>query len=238
MTFDATAIPDSTSPQGAKPVVSMLVYPGLTMLDMVGPQTALAPVMDVQLVAKTLDAITSDTGITMNPDIDFAHAPADVDVLFVPGGEGTAAAMDDDTLAYLADRGSRAKYVTSVCSGSLLLGAAGLLKGYRAGCHWSALHLLESFGAEPSKDRVVIDRNRITGGGVTAGIDFGLTLVAEMISEDAARLSQLMMEYSPEPPFDSGTPDAAPAELVAQARTFTQPVNDAIARATESLRPW
>jgi transcriptional regulator GlxA family with amidase domain len=226
MTFDA---------QNAKPLVAMLVFPGLTMLDMVGPQTALAPVMNIQLVARTLDAITSDTGIIMSPDIDFAHAPANVDVLFVPGGGGTAAAMDDDTLAYLADRGSRATYVTSVCTGSLLLGAAGLLKGYRAGCHWAALHLLEAFGAEPSKERVVIDRNRITGGGVTAGIDFGLTLLAEMISEDAARLSQLMMEYNPEPPFDSGTPDAVPAELVTQVRAFTQPGNDAIAWTAASL---
>jgi putative intracellular protease/amidase len=154
-----------------RPVALMLLYPELTLLDLIGPHTALAPAMDVHLVAETLDEVVSDTGVAIRPTTTLAGAPRDVDVLFVPGGPGTVAMMSDvEVLDFLADRGPRARYVTSVCSGSLILGAAGLLEGYRAGCHWTALDLLPLFGAQPSEDRVVTDRNRVTGGGVTAGI--------------------------------------------------------------------
>ncbi len=142
---------------------------------------------------------------------------------------------DVEVLDFLADRGPRARYVTSVCSGSLILGAAGLLEGYRAGCHWTALDLLPLFGAQPSEDRVVTDRNRVTGGGVTAGIDFGLTLLAQMFGEDTAKLSQLAMEYDPKPPFDSGSPRVADPAHVALIRQMTAPVNDAAAQAAGRL---
>jgi len=142
---------------------------------------------------------------------------------------------DVEVLGFLADRGSRARYVTSVCSGSLILGAAGLLDGYRAGCHWTALDLLSLFGAQPSQDRVVTDRNRVTGGGVTAGIDFGLTLLAQMFGEDTAKLSQLAMEYDPKPPFDSGSPRVADPTHVALIRQMTAPLNDAVTQAAGRL---
>jgi cyclohexyl-isocyanide hydratase len=127
---------------------------------------------------------------------------------------------DAETLAFLADRGSTAKYVTSVCSGSLLLGAAGLLKGYKATSHWAARDGLSAFGAIPTDARVVVDRNRITGGGVTAGIDFGLVILAKLRGEDAAKLTQLAMEYDPEPPFQAGSPKTAGPAIVEQAMSF------------------
>ncbi len=219
-----------------RPVALMLLYPELTLLDLIGPHTALAPAMDVHLVAETLDEVVSDTGVAIRPTTTLAGAPRDVDVLFVPGGPGTVAMMSDvEVLDFLADRGPRARYVTSVCSGSLILGAAGLLEGYRAGCHWTALDLLPLFGAQPSEDRVVTDRNRVTGGGVTAGIDFGLTLLAQMFGEDTAKLSQLAMEYDPKPPFDSGSPRVADPAHVALIRQMTAPVNDAAAQAAGRL---
>ncbi len=211
-----------------RPVVVMVLYPGFTLLDLVGPHAALHAVMEVRLVARTLDPVVSDSGVAMQPTHTFADVPAGCDVLFVPGGAGTAEAIADHaTVDYLARTGADARYVTSVCSGSLVLGAAGLLKGYRAGCHWSALELLASVGAEPVAERVVVDRNRMTGGGVTAGLDFGLTLLAQMVGEDTARLTQLMMEYDPEPPFDSGSPATATPELVGAVRAMVQPVNAA-----------
>jgi cyclohexyl-isocyanide hydratase len=127
---------------------------------------------------------------------------------------------DADVLEFLADRAPKSRYVTSVCSGSLLLGAAGLLKGYKATSHWAARELLKGFGAEPVEARVVVDRNRITGGGVTAGIDFGLVLLAKLRGEEAARMTQLAMEYHPEPPFNSGSPKTAGTETVQQAMSF------------------
>jgi len=139
----------------------------------------------------------------------------------VPGGIGQQAwGGDQDVLAFLADRGSRAEYVTSVCGGSIFLGAAGLLQGYKATCHWSAREALRTFGAEPVEARVVVDRNRITGGGVTAGIDFGLVLLAKLRGDEAAKLTQLAMEYAPEPPFDAGSPRTAGPALVEQAMSL------------------
>jgi cyclohexyl-isocyanide hydratase len=146
----------------------------------------------------------------------FADCPRDLDVLFVPGGFGTNEAMkDQETVAFLARVGATARYVTSVCSGSLLLGVAGLLDGYRAATHWACYEALEATGAEAARARVVVDRNRITGGGVTAGIDFGLTLLAELRDEQTAKMTQLAMEYDPEPPYDTGTPTAAGPVLTA-----------------------
>lgn len=197
--------------------IAMLMYPGMTVMDLIGPHSMFAGMMGatIHLVAKTLDPVTSDAGVTITPTATFETCPRDLTVLFTPGGtDGTlAAAVDPATLAFMADRGARATYVTSVCSGSLILGKAGLLKGYRATSHWSCRDALAGFGAIPTEARVVRDRNRITGAGVTAGLDFGLTMVAEMRDRTYAECCQLMGEYDPDPPFHAGSLKTAPPEV-------------------------
>ena len=197
--------------------IAMLMYPGMTVLDLIGPQAMFGALMGakVLLVAKSLDPVTSDAGVTIIPTATFETCPRDLTVLFTPGGtDGTlAAAVDPETRAFMADRGARAKYVTSVCSGSLILGAAGLLKGYKATSHWSVRDALAGFGAIPTDARVVCDRNRITGAGVTAGLDFGLTMVAELRDRTYAECVQLMGEYDPDPPFNAGSMKTASAEV-------------------------
>lgn len=210
------------SSHGPRHQVGMLLYPGLTLLDLIGPQTTLSEVMDVHLLWKTRDRpIVTDTGISLFPTMTLTECPPHLDVLFVPGGPGMVEVMrDQEVLGFLRERGASSTWVTSVCSGSVILGAAGLLAGYRATSHWAALDLLPIVGAQPVAERVVIDRNRITAGGVTAGIDFGLGLVAQMLGDDVARSVQLGMEYDPHPPFDAGSPsrpEASP-ELVARVR--------------------
>ena len=199
--------------------IAMLMYPGMTVMDLIGPQSMFGALMGakVLLVAKSLDPVTSDAGVTIIPTATFETCPRDLTVLFTPGGtDGTlAAAADPQTRAFMADRGSRAKYVTSVCSGSLILGAAGLLKGYKATSHWSVRHVLAGFGAIPTDARVVRDRNRVTGAGVTAGLDFGLTMVAELRDRTYAECCQLMSEYDPHPPFNAGSMRTAPANVKA-----------------------
>jgi len=199
--------------------IAMLMYPGMTVMDLIGPQSMLGALMGakVYLVAKTLDPVTSDGGVTIVPNATLKTCPRDLTVLFTPGGtDGTlAVARDPEMLAFMADRGARAKYITSVCSGSLILGAAGLLKGYRATSHWSVRHVLSGFGAIPTEARVVRDRNRITGAGVTAGLDFGLTMLGELRGRFYAECCQLMAEYDPEPPFHAGSMKTASAEVKA-----------------------
>lgn len=172
---------------------------------------------DVQLVWKDKTPVSTDVRIPFTATQTFDECPKDLDVLFVPGGIlGTVDCMNDlDVCAFLADRGSRAKWVTSVCTGGLIIAAAGLLKGYDATAYWPVADLLPLMGARHVDKRVVRDRNRMTGGGVTAGIDFALTLAAEMRGEEAARRAQLIIEYSPEPPFANGTPREAGPERVA-----------------------
>jgi transcriptional regulator GlxA family with amidase domain len=198
----------------SRPEIAMLLYPGLNFLDLIGPHTILASVANVHLVWKNLDLLTVDSGVAIKPTTSMEDSPRNLDVLFVGGGPGLVDAMQDRAcLDYLADRGSRAKYVTSVCTGSMLLGAAGLLDGYQATSHWAYRDLLPLFGAVPTKQRVVIDRNRITGGGVTAGIDFGFTLLSVLVGENRAKAIQLANEYDPHPPFDAGTPERAGAQI-------------------------
>lgn len=196
--------------------IAMLLYPGFTALDLVGPQYMLANLMGatVHLVAKTREPVTSDTKLTIVPTVSYEDCPRDLDILFVPGGSsGTLEAMKDAaTVDFIADRGGRAKYVTSVCTGSLLLGMAKLLDGYKATSHWIARDLLPLFGAVPVKDRYVIDRNRITGAGVTAGLDFGLAITEMRRGRDYAEAVQLLAEYDPAPPFNAGTPERAHAK--------------------------
>lgn len=197
--------------------IAMLMYPGMTVMDLIGPQSMFGALMGakIHLVAKSLDPVTSDAGVTIIPNATFDTCPRDLTVLFAPGGtDGTlAAAKDPVTRDFIADRGARAKYVTSVCSGSLILGAAGLLKGYKATSHWSVRDVLAGFGAIPTNARVVRDRNRVTGAGVTAGLDFGLTMVAELRDRTYAECCQLMSEYDPHPPFNAGSMKTAPAAV-------------------------
>jgi putative intracellular protease/amidase len=197
-------------------VIAQLIYPNMTALDLVGPHYMFSLLMGakVHLVAKTPEPVTSDLGLTITPTATFEQCPQDLTVLFAPGGTGVlSAAGDSQTRAFIADRGARAKYVTSVCTGSLILGAAGLLKGYRATSHWAARDLLADFDAIPTDHRVVRDRNRITGAGVTSGLDFGLTMVSELRDPFYAECAQLLAEYDPHPPFDSGSMHRAPVKV-------------------------
>lgn len=224
-----------------RPVIAMLLYPGLTPLDLVAPHAALAPHADVHLVWKDLVPVASDVGMLITPTATLDNCPVALDVLFVPGGRDQAAVAEDETiLKFLESRAASARYVTSVCGGSLILGAAGLLIGYRAATHWTGRHTLAAFGAENVNERVVIDRNRITGGGVTAGLDFGLILLAQLLGEDVARATQLMLEYDPKPPFSTGSPEAAGPELTAMVRHLTRETAEAMDRAAETVtaRGW
>ena len=200
--------------------IAMLVYPGMTPLDMLGPlQTWSAwPGADIQIVWKTTDPVMTDTGMAVVPTHSFADSFEAPDILFAPGGlVPTFELMSDEaTMTYLRERGAKARWITSVCTGAMLLGSAGLLKGYKATTHWAAHDRLEALGAIPTQGRYVIDRNRATGGGVTAGIDFGLALMAQIAGEDLAKVVQLSLEYSPQPPFQSGTPAEASAATLKQ----------------------
>jgi cyclohexyl-isocyanide hydratase len=197
--------------------IGILFFPNVTQLDAMGPAQVLSrvPGAKMHIIWKSRDPVTTDSGFAVLPTTTFADCPQ-LDVICVPGGMGQAALMnDEETLAFLRRQAGGARYITSVCTGSLVLAAAGLLKGYRSACHWSVRDELAAFGATPVAERVVRDRNRLSGGGVTAGIDFGLTLAAELAGEQVAKAIQLMMEYDPKPPFDSGSPEKAGPELVA-----------------------
>ncbi len=205
----------------SKPLnVGFLLYPYLTQLDLTGPAQVFAAASNtkIHLVWKDTAPVQSDAGIQLLPTCTFETCPA-LDVLCVPGGPGQGKWMQDvQVLSWLSSQGQSATWVTSVCSGSLLLGAAGLLKGYRAASHWNYREYLSHFGAQSDEARVVRDRNRITGGGVTAGIDMALTVLAEMCGEEEAKQVQLLLEYAPQPPFDCGRPELATKELVGLVR--------------------
>ena len=201
-------------------VIGMVLFRRLTQLDLTGPFEVFArlPNTQVHLVAHSLDPVVTDRGLTILPTITFDACPQ-LDVVFVPGGPGQQDVMEDEAvLGFLRRQAGGAQYLTSVCTGSLVLGAAGLLKGYRSACHWAWRDMLADFGAIPVAERVVRDRNRISGGGVTAGIDFGLTVAAELAGEEIAKSIQLMLEYDPQPPFDSGSPEKAGPERVQRLR--------------------
>jgi len=196
--------------------IGMVIFPNLTQLDLTGPYEVFGRLPDtkVLLIAERLQPVKSDNGLLLAPDTTFETA-VQVDVLFVPGGRGIFDAMQNKKLtSFLQRQAENAKYVTSVCTGSLVLAAAGLLNGYKATTHWLSLDLLKLFDVEVVEERVVIDRNRITGGGVTAGIDFGLHVVSKLFNEDVAKEVQLMMEYNPAPPFNAGSPKTADEKIV------------------------
>jgi cyclohexyl-isocyanide hydratase len=203
----------------SKPLqIGILIFPNVTQLDFTGPLQVFSslPNTTVHLIWKRIEPVTSDTVLTMTPTVSFADCPQ-LDVICVPGGAGTDDMVnDEEMLQFLRGQATGAKYVTSVCTGSLVLGAAGLLRGYKATTHWTAMEYLGPYGALPTKTRVCVDRNRVTGGGVTAGIDFALTLVSVMVDRQTAEAIQLRLEYNPAPPFTSGSPDTAPPEILAR----------------------
>jgi len=205
--------------------IGLLLYPHLTQLDLTGPFEvfARAPNASVHLIWKTLDPVVSDRGLAIVPSATFTTCPT-LDVICVPGGPGQIALMEDaDTLNFIRRKSAEASLITSVCTGSLILGAAGLLKGRKATCHWASLQQLALLGAEPVSERVVRDGNLITGAGVTSGIDFALSVVAALYGDEAAQAIQLHMEYDPEPPFVCGSPRVAAKELVEKASAEIAP---------------
>lgn len=204
--------------------IAFLLYPNVTQLDLTGPAQVLSRLGNARLdlVAKTRDPVATDAQFALLPTASFDEVRR-TDILCVPGGFGTVAAMEDaETLAWIRDVAGTAQWITSVCTGSLILAAAGLLTGYRAACHWASRDQLAWFGAEPVAERVVFDRNRVSGGGVTAGIDFALALTAAIRGEEHAKFVQLSLEYDPAPPFDSGSPENADAATIASYRAMVE----------------
>jgi cyclohexyl-isocyanide hydratase len=211
-----------------KHIIGLVFYPGMTSLDMVGPHQVFSALPGVELhrIWKTLDPITTDDGLVIVPDTTFANCPS-LDVICVGGGLEQRAVVDDpEVLEFLRKQGSTAKFITSVCGGSEFLAKAGLLQGYRAATHWGMREQLAKLGVEVGTERVVVDRNRITGGGVTAGIDFGLTIASILYGKETAEIVQLLLEYNPAPPFDTGSPEKAGPELVNKAVLFMQQLSN------------
>jgi cyclohexyl-isocyanide hydratase len=222
--------------------IGLVLFPKLTQLDLTGPLQVFSgvPGAVVHLLWKRIEPIPTDSVLTLMPTMTFADCPQ-LDVVCVPGGAGINEAVnDEEVLDFLRRQAEGARYITSVCTGSLVLGAAGLLDGYRAATHWSARDYLAPFGATVSTERVCVDRNRVTGGGVTAGIDFALTLVSILIDRPTAETIQLGIEYNPAPPFNAGSPETAPANVLARARerigASQQRRSDAVARAAARLK--
>ncbi len=220
--------------------IGLIVFPGMTQLDATGPLQVFTsiqifapdPGVQVHLLWKDLEPVPTDAVMTLTPTMTFADCPQ-LDVICVPGGQGTDALVTDpEVVDFVRRQGEKAAWVTSVCTGALVLGAAGLLEGYRAATHWTSMHHLEELGAIPTHERVVVDRNRVTGGGVTAGIDFALTLVAELVDRPTAEVIQLRMEYNPAPPFGAGHPSTAPAEVVTR---YTERVAPNMAQRAEAV---
>ena len=214
--------------------IGFVIFPKVTQLDMTGPLQVFSslPGAKVHLIWKRIEPVASDSVLTLTPTTTFADCPQ-LDVICVPGGAGTDDMVnDEEMLDFLRRQADGAKYITSVCTGSLVLGAAGLLRGYNATTHWTAMEFLGEFGAVPTKSRVVVDRNRVTGGGVTAGIDFALTLVSILVDRPTAEAIQLRLEYNPAPPFNAGSPDTAPAEILALMKAKIAP---GLARRSEAI---
>ena len=224
-----------TSPDALS--VGLILFEGVTQLDFTGPYEVFSrmPGAKVHLVAESMAPIRTEFGLTVSPDTTFDGAPP-LDVICVPGGWGVNAQLENPAIAkFLGTRAPSARYVTSVCTGALLLGAAGLLDGYRATTHWMSVGFLRRFGATHVDQRVVIDRNRITGGGVTAGIDLALVIAAELYGEATSQTIQLAIEYQPAPPFNSGSPHSAPAEIRDRVLAAARPGLDARRSAIERI---
>ena len=209
-------------------LVQALIFPGFTTLDLIGALQPLSqiPGTDVEIVAHKPGPVTNDTASPIVASHDFETAASAPDVMLVPGGGTPSVDVLEHapTISFVADRGARAGWLVSACTGSLLYGQAGLLKGYRAATHWSVMHTLDAFGAIPVNERVVIDRNRCTGGGVTAGVDIGLTVVGQLAGEEVAKVIELVLEYNPAPPFGTGHPSIADPATLEVARTRAEAI--------------
>lgn len=215
--------------------IAMLLFPGVTQLDLTGPHEVFARLRGVRVetVWKVAGPVRSGSGLTLLAERSFDEVQG-ADLLCIPGGPGHIELLSDDTvLDWVRRIAAEARWVTSVCTGALVLGAAGLLRGYRATTYWASLPNLAPFGATPVAERVVFDRNRVTGGGVTSGIDFALQIIARLWGPDTARMAQLSLEYDPQPPFPGGSPQTTPPALVAR---MTTAMADYQARAAEAVR--
>ena len=208
--------------------IGMLIFPGVTAIDYVGPSDLLARIPDakLRLIWKHMDAIQTDLGWDIRATDNFDDC-GQLDMLVVPGGPGIGDLLtDEETLQFLKKQAAGAKWIVGICTGPLVLGAAGLLSGYSATCHWASHELLTHVGANPVKERVVVDRNRITGAGMTSGLDCALHAIALATSPEVAKGIQLFAEYDPQPPFDSGAPHKAAPALVQSMTEKIQPILD------------
>ncbi|MGV2828901.1 DJ-1/PfpI family protein [Myxosarcina sp. GI1(2024)] len=219
--------------------IGFLIYPGVIQLDVLAAYQVLTFPAHTQthLLWKNLTPIVSNEGLIITPTTTLAECPA-LDVICVPGGGmGQIEVMKDKTISkFLKQQSHTAKYVTSVCTGSLILAVAGLLQGYKATCHWAFREQLTMLGVEVISERVVVDRDRVTGAGVTSGIDFGLTLLGLLCGERVAKMTQLMLEYDPQPPFNAGTPETAGKEVVEPLLQFGKPLIDAFMSETLAIK--
>ncbi len=223
--------------EGRQLQIGMVIFPGFTLQDLAGPQTAFGLHAKTHIIWKTMEPVPTDMGVTMNPTITIDEVPDNLDVLFVAGGGGTPEIMkDQEFLDFIARAGKTATYITAACTGSVLLAMAGLLEGYRAATYWPFYEPLIALGIEPSYERVCVDRNRITGGGVTAGIDFALQVIAELKGQDAAEFTQLVLEYDPQPTMNSGHPRSARPEIVAQVKGLWGRTDAAVKVAEEHMQ--
>jgi cyclohexyl-isocyanide hydratase len=217
--------------------IGFLIYPGAVQLDVMAAYQVLAfpPQTQVHLISQTLEPVISNEGLSLMPTVTFSDCPA-LDVICVPGGGiGQVEAMSSpEILSFLQQQGQTARYITSVCTGSLILAAAGLLRGYRATCHWAFREHLTALGVQVVPERVVVDRNRVTGAGVTSGIDLGLTLLNLLRGETLAKMAQLMLEYDPQPPFRAGTPETAGEAVTQSLMQAGQPLIEAFWMQTRS----
>ena len=194
------------------------IFDEMQLLDFAAPYDAFSstPDMEVSLIGESLKPITTMGGLSFSPDHDISTL-LPLDVLCIPGGNGVNRFLNNEpVLDFIRKEANEVRFVTSVCTGSLILGASGLLKGRKATTHWSAMEFLPIFGATPVQERVVVDGDIITAGGITAGMDFGLVIIAKLLGQETAEKTQLLMQYDPEPPFDCGTPEKAPKALVEQ----------------------
>ncbi|WP_206813575.1 DJ-1/PfpI family protein [Chroococcus sp. FPU101] len=218
--------------------IGFLIYPDVVQLDVMAAYQVLSfpPATQTHLIWKTPDPIISNEGLIITPTTTLEYCPT-LDVICVPGGGiGQVNVIKDaEILVFLAKQGETAQYITSVCTGSLILAAAGLLTGYQATCHWAFREQLAMLGVDVANQRVVVDRNRITGAGVTSGIDFGLTLINLLFGEEMAKLTQLMLEYHPKPPFNAGTPETAGDATTQQLLQFGKPLVDAFLAQTQEI---
>lgn len=225
---------------GALQIVA-LVFPNMTQLDFTGPAQVFAhyPDAELHLAWHSTDPVPTDSGFAIVPTVALDQAPQ-ADVLFIPGGQGTFEVIDDAAvLDFISRQAAGARYITSVCTGSFLLGAAGLLQGRRATTHWASLSLLEKLGAHPVSQRVVRDGNIVTGAGVSSGIDFALTLAAQLYDDEVAKTIQLSIEYDPAPPFDAGSPtspEADPQQVHGRITVMTSLRESTLDRVAERLR--